>query len=222
MSSRNELFTIGHSNLNIEAFISLLQQYGITAVIDVRSHPYSRFLPHFNKSELEAALQLVGIEYRFLGCELGARPNDPICYIDGKAPYEKIAATELFEQGIKRLLKDAENHRMALMCAERDPITCHRSILICQNLRSFEFNINHILTDGNLESHEALEERLLKLHKLTKSESSALPIQLSLFYEPQLQEVDNYKLREDCIKEAYQRQGDKIAYKLNKDSSNYE
>lgn len=222
MSSRKELFTIGHSNFNIEAFISLLQQHGITAVADVRSHPYSRFLPHFNKLELEAALQLVGIEYRFLGRELGARPNDPICYVDGKAPYEKIVATELFEQGIKRLLKGVGNHRITLMCAERDPITCHRSILICQNLHSFEVNINHILTDGNLESHEALEERLLKLHKLNKSESSELPIQLSLFYEPQLQEIDNYKLREDCLKEAYKRQGDKIAYKLNKDNSNYE
>lgn len=120
-----ELFTIGHSNLSIEAFISLLQRYGITAIADVRSHPYSRYLPHFNKSELEVALQNVGIEYRFLGRELGARPNDLSYYVDGKAPYEKIAATQVFEQGIKRLLKGVETNKIALMCAERDPITCH-------------------------------------------------------------------------------------------------
>ena len=217
-SVSKNLFTIGHSNLSIEAFISLLQQHGITAIADVRSHPYSRYLPHFNKSELQAALQNAGIEYRFLGQELGARPNDLSCYVNGKAPYEKIAATQLFEQGIKRLLKGAGNYRIALMCAERDPITCHRSILVCQHLREFGLNINHILTDGNLESHEALEERLLKLQGLNMSESSE-PKQLSLFNEPQLHEsFDNQKTREVCLKEAYKRQGDKIAYKLDKES----
>ena len=214
MISNQELFTIGHSNLSIESFISLLQRYEITAVADVRSHPYSRYLPHYNKSELEAALQNAEIEYRFLGRELGARPNDPNCYVDGKAPYEKIAATQLFEQGIKFLIKDTQNYRIALMCAEKDPITCHRSILVCQNLRYFDLNINHILTDGNLESHQALEERLLKLHGLNKSKSSE-PKQLSLFDELQFKEnqIDNQKPREECLKEAYRRQGDKIAYK---------
>ncbi len=213
MSSDKELFTIGHSNLSIEAFISLLQPHRITAVADVRSHPYSRYLPHFNKSELQAALQNAGIEYRFLGQELGARPNEPSCYVDGKALYEKIAATQLFEQGIKRLLKGAENNRIALMCAERDPITCHRSILLCPHLCSFDLNINHILTDGNLESHEALEERLLKLHGLNQSESSE-PKQLSLFdFQQSPDKFDNQKSREDCLQEAYKRQGDKIAYK---------
>ncbi len=220
-SVSKELFTIGHSNLSIEAFISLLQQHEITAIVDVRSHPYSRYLPHFNKSEVQVALQNAGIEYRFLGRELGARPNDPSCYVDGKAPYENIAATQLFEQGIKRLLKGADNYRIALMCAERDPITCHRSILVCQHLREFELNINHILTDGNLEPHEAFEERLLNLHGLNKSESE--PKQLSLFDEPQLQEsLDNQKTREECLKEAYKRQGDKIAYKLDKESDRHE
>lgn len=205
-----ELFTIGHSNHSIEAFISLLQQHGITAVADVRSHPYSRYLPHFNKSELEAALKDAAIEYRFLGQELGARPNDPSCYVDGKAPYEKIAATQFFEKGIKRLLKGAENYKVALMCAERDPITCHRTILVCQHLRSFDVTINHILTDGNLESHEALEERLLKLHGLNETSE---PMQLSLFDYQQLQdEFINPKPLEERLKEAYQRQGDKIAY----------
>lgn len=220
MSSKNEIFTIGHSNLSVEAFISLLQQHGITAVVDVRSHPYSRYLPHFNKSQLEAALRKAGIEYRFLGRELGARSDDRGCYVDGKASYEKIAATQLFDQGIKRLLKGVANHKIALMCAERDPITCHRSILVCQHLRSFDLNINHILADANLEPHEALEERLLELYGLNRSESQ--PKQLSLF-EPQLQgSLENQKPREECLKEAYKRQGDKIAYKLEQESNNYE
>jgi uncharacterized protein (DUF488 family) len=82
-----ELFTIGHSNHSIDAFIALLQQHGITAVADVRSHPYSRFLPHFNQSALKAALLNAGIQYVFLGKELGARSADPSCYVNGKLSY---------------------------------------------------------------------------------------------------------------------------------------
>ena len=103
-----ELFTIGHSNLSIEAFVLLLQQHGITAVADVRSHPFSRYLPHFNKSEIKAYLSSVGIQYVFLGKELGARPEDLSCYdSSGKALYDRIAATPLFSAGIQRLLKGA-------------------------------------------------------------------------------------------------------------------
>lgn len=212
MNSTKQLFTIGHSNHSIDTFIALLQQHGITAVADVRSHPYSRYLPHFNKSELEVALQNAGIEYRFLGQELGARPNELSCYVDGKALYEKIAATPLFAQGIKRLVNGVKTHRIALMCAERDPITCHRSILVCQHLRSLDLKINHILTDGSLESHEALEERLLKLHGLEKSQSSQI-IQLSLFETTELQDNKKNSLTpKERLQEAYQRQGDKIAY----------
>ena len=212
MNSTKQLFTIGHSNHSIDDFITLLQTHGITAVADVRSHPYSRYLPHFNKSELEAALQHVGIEYRFLGQELGARPNESSCYVDGKALYEKIAATPLFARGIKRLINGVKTHRIALMCAERDPITCHRSILVCQHLRNFDIKINHILNDGSLESHNALEERLLKLHGLEQSLSSQV-IQLSLFEIPELPDKANNSLTpEERLQQAYQRQGDKIAY----------
>lgn len=137
-----ELFTIGHSNLSIDAFIALLQRHGITAVADVRSHPYSRFLPHFNQSALKAALLNAGIQYVFLGKELGARAADQSCYVDSKASYEKIAATELFLEGIQRLLTGSEKYKISLMCAEKDPITCHRSILVCQHLREFALEID--------------------------------------------------------------------------------
>lgn len=209
-----ELFTIGHSNHSIDAFIGLLQQHGITAVADVRSHPYSRFLPHFNQSALKAALLNAGIQYVFLGKELGARSADPNCYVDGKAAYEKIAATQLFSEGIQRILKGSQNYKISLMCAEKDPITCHRAILVCQHLRNFELEIKHILSNGYLESHEQLEDRLLVLHGLNHSASDrAAPKQLSLFEELQLQESLIEQLsREDCLKQAYQQQGEQIAY----------
>jgi len=207
-----ELFTIGHSNHSIEAFIALLQQHGVTALADVRSHPYSRYLPHFNQTPLKTALFDAGIRYVFLGRELGARPSDPTCYVDGKALYERIASTELFSQGIQRILKGAETYKIALMCAEKDPITCHRAILVGQHLREFTLDIHHILRNGNLETHQHLEERLLELHGLKQPESIE-PVQLSLFNDLSLPAQSSLKYStKDSIKEAYKRQGDRIAY----------
>ena len=90
------LFTIGHSNHSPEKFLELLQLHGITALADVRSAPYSRYLPHFNQSALQSLLQNSDIRYVFLGKELGARPDNPNCYLEGKAIYEKIATTDAF------------------------------------------------------------------------------------------------------------------------------
>ncbi|MBD2214677.1 DUF488 domain-containing protein [Nostoc linckia FACHB-104] len=207
-----EIFTIGHSNHSIEAFMTLLQQHGITALADVRSHPYSRYLPHFSQAPLKAALVNAGISYVFLGKELGARPSDLTCYVDGKALYEKIAATQLFADGIQRLIKGAETYKIALMCAEKDPITCHRAILICQKLSSLGLTINHILSNGELENHAALEDRLLELHQLQEPE---LPqqIQLSLFENISLPEPSTMQYsRAESLHKAYYQQGEQIAY----------
>jgi uncharacterized protein (DUF488 family) len=207
-----KLFTIGHSNHSIETFIDLLKQYGITALADVRSSPHSRYVPHFNQTPLKNALLDAGIAYVFLGSELGARPDDASCYVDGKALYERIAATEAFQTGIQRVLKGVATHNIALMCAEKDPITCHRTILVCQQLRSLPLEIHHILSDGALETHSQLEARLLKLHKLAPTEPSEFG-QLNLFSDAILSSQPTVpQSGEDLLKEAYQRQGDRIAY----------
>ena len=204
-----ELFTIGHSNHEVKTFTSLLQKHGITAVADVRSSPYSRFLPHFNRAALKEFLASEEICYVFLGQELGARPKNRDCYIDGKAPYEKIAETNDFQEGIQRVLKGVKKHRLALMCAEKDPLTCHRAILVCQHLRHFDLEIAHILRNGELESHSHLEQRMLEKHGLTEFvEIKQEQAQLSLFAE------QNYDLptKAECLKQAYKLQGDEIAY----------
>lgn len=207
MSNHNHIFTIGHSNHSLDAFLALLQQHGITALADVRSHPYSRHLSHFSKSPLAASLQQADIGYVFLGQELGARPSNPDCYFDGKALYDRIAATPDFSRGIQRLLKGVQNYRIALMCAEKDPITCHRAILVCQHLRSYDLDINHILKDGQLESHQQLETRLLAAHSLDDARLNQ-PQQLSLFEQPQKDD----RSRTERLKLAYHQQGDRIAY----------
>ncbi|HEY9694894.1 MAG TPA: DUF488 domain-containing protein [Oculatellaceae cyanobacterium] len=106
-----DLLTIGHSNHTIDKFIALIEQHGVTAIGDVRSHPYSRFLPHFNRLALKEALEKKGIRYIFLGRELGARPNNPQCYVDGKAVYENIAATITFDEGIQKIMRGLKKKR---------------------------------------------------------------------------------------------------------------
>jgi uncharacterized protein (DUF488 family) len=150
-----QIFTIGHSNQGIKEFIELLHKHEITAVADVRSHPYSRYLPHFSQAALKQSLESDRIRYVFLGKELGARPDNPDCYIEGKALYAKIAATDLFAEGIQRILEGVKKYKIALMCAEKDPLT--------------------IKSDGILESQIELEKRLLAKYGFNQ------PQQLSLF-----------------------------------------
>lgn len=204
------VYTIGHSNHSLEDFLHLLQQHEITALADVRSHPYSRYLPHFNQKALKIALQQVNIAYVFLGKELGARPEDLSCYVNGKARYENIAATAEFSEGIKRICQGAKQYKIALMCAEKDPITCHRAILVSRALTTKGVKVQHILKTGELENHEDLETRLLRLHGLDQNlPDSQKVVQLNL-----LQTLDPQPemSREYLLEKAYNLQGENIAY----------
>jgi uncharacterized protein (DUF488 family) len=155
------IHTVGHSNHPIERFLGLLQPHGITAVADVRSTPYSRFNPQFRREKLQASLAAVGIQYVFLGEELGARSQDPACYdVDGRVSYALLAKTDLFRRGIARLKTGMAEHRISLMCAEREPLECHRTILVSRELVREGVEVTHILGDGSLESHEHAMQRL--------------------------------------------------------------
>jgi len=173
------IYTIGHSNHPIERFLGLLQPHAITAVADVRSTPYSRFNPQFRRENLQAALAGAGIQYVFLGQELGARSQDPACYdSEGRVSYAKLARTELFRQGIARLRAGMADHRISLMCAEREPLDCHRTILVSRELVREGVPVTHILGDGSLESHQHTLQRLAEDLKLVRddlfSDSAAL------------------------------------------------
>lgn len=212
-----ELFTIGHSNHSLDAFLSLLKQHNINALADVRSHPYSKFLPHFKQKNLKQSLLAEGIQYVFLGQELGARPNNLQCYINGKAVYEKIAQTPEFKSGIERILTGTNKYKIALMCAEKDPIDCHRAVLVCQHLQPFNLDIQHILKDGTLETHHHLEDRILIKQGFKQLvEPNDNNIQLSLFPLEKEDKLD----RQECLQKAYQLQGDKIAYVEKQDNNN--
>ena len=162
----NELYTIGHSTHSIDQFIALLAMHHISAICDVRSDPHSRYNPQFNRENLQPELKRHGIAYVFLGKELGPRSEDPGCYDNGKVRYDRLAQTNLFREGLKRVRQGMASYRIALMCSEKDPVTCHRTILVCRHLRADGVRIRHILEDGSIEENEAVIKRLMTLLKL--------------------------------------------------------
>jgi uncharacterized protein (DUF488 family) len=190
----NTLFTIGYSGRSIHNFIALLEQHKITALCDVRSVPYSSRNPQFNRELLKKVLKSHNIEYVFLGEELGARPKDPSCYVNAKTLYHKIAKSTLFKSGLERIrLGMQKDYVLALMCAEKDPMACHRSILICRNLRDRLIDIRHIIDHDTTETQADLEKRLVTQLRL---------------YPDLFKDTDPNAL----IERAYEIQGDQIAY----------
>lgn len=191
----NPLHTIGYFNRPVSEFIGLLKACGVNVICDVRSSPYSKRNPDFSRDELRAHLRQVQIKYVFLGEELGARPPEPECYIGGQARYELLARRKAFHDGIQRVLTGLENYRPALMCAERDPMECHRAILVCRHLISRSVNVQHIMGMGNIERHSELERRLVRT--------------LGLEPPPMFASDDAWTT---AIADAYELQGRKIAY----------
>jgi uncharacterized protein (DUF488 family) len=149
------IYSVGHSNLTIEAFLTLLTTHGIETIVDVRSMPYSQYSPQFNREDLQAALDRQGINYAYAGDFLGGRPTDPSCYKigvvpDGKADYlslvdyPAVARLPTYRRGLKRLLDLADESRTAIMCSEEDPNRCHRQHLIAQSLLEKGYRMLHI------------------------------------------------------------------------------
>ena len=191
---RSPVFTIGHSNHAAEVFLGFLLRYEIEEVVDVRSSPHSRYNPQFNRKTLQAALTEAGVGYVFMGEELGGRPTDPSCYDgEGRVLYDRLAETDAFKEGIRQVIQRTGERRIALMCSEKEPLDCHRTLLIAQVLTARDLGIGHILADGDLESHAAAVDRLLDRFKLPR-------------------EGDMFRSREQLIADAVSRQARKVAY----------
>jgi len=186
------IFTIGHSNRTLEEFLALLVGNELTAIADVRSQPYSRMNPQFNRESLAEFLGKHEIAYVFLGEELGGRSRDPACYVDGKVQYDALAQTKLFEHGLDRVEKGTLRYRLALMCAEKEPLACHRFILVARHLARRGFRLRHIIDPGAVEDHEASVARLL--------------------VELRMDSMHLFGTQDDLVELAYERQAAKIAF----------
>ena len=186
------LYTIGHSRHPIAHFINLLKEHAVTLIFDVRSIPYSRRNPQFNQKTLAERLANEGIAYIFSGKELGAKSPGPDCYVNGIVQYDLIAARPEFTAGLERIIDKTGEFKPALLCAEEDPLICHRTILICRYLRGRVNSILHIRGDGSMETNEVFEQRLVK------ATGSG--------------EADLFDTETSIIGRAYEMQGQRISY----------
>ena len=150
-NSDTPIYTIGHSNHEMATFLQLLSDNAIQVVVDVRSAPYSRYVPQFNKKEIEVSVAATGLKYVFMGDAIGGKPSDPL-YLDayGKVMYGKLAASETFQEGLDRLEKGlVDGWAIVLMCAEEDPLKCHRHLLIANELElKRDIPVWHIRSDS--------------------------------------------------------------------------
>jgi len=188
----NSVLTIGHSTHPMGHFLHLLELHNIEVVADVRSSPFSRRNAQYNRENLQESLKAADISYVFFGEELGARSDDPACYLDNKVQYDRLAKTAIFQVGIQQVIERAETYQAALMCAEKEPLECHRTILIARELNNRGLEIFHILADGTMETHSDAISRLIK--------------QLGL------NEKDLFTTVEESRDMAYAKQAERIAY----------
>ena len=191
------VYTIGHSNHSVEALVSLLLKHDVTAVADVRSAPYSRFNPQFNKDALAKALRDHEIDYVYLGRELGGRSDDAQCYEAGQIQYDRVARTAAFRRGIDRVRDGMRMHRLAVMCAEKEPLDCHRTLLVAPELERVGIRVVHIHAAGHCETNAEAMSRLLDMHELNHRQSDLL---------------DPDRTRAELIGEAVARQAKRVAY----------
>jgi uncharacterized protein (DUF488 family) len=200
-----KIYTIGYSGYTLPDFINELKALQITALIDVRSVPFSKRYPDFNKEKLAITLRENGIIYRSYAKEFGARRTERELYTDGKVDFVKVAACENFKSGVEKIIAGADlGYVFALMCAERDPAVCHRAVLVSRAFSERGFNVSHILRGAGELPQIEFERRLVD------------------FYFPQPEQV-LFSAQELTAKEklcaAYARRGGEIAVALH--SANY-
>lgn len=186
----NEIYTIGYVSYTLEEMIKVLRTFGISCLIDVRSSPYSAYYKQFDRDILSKELQDAGIIYRNYAYEFGARQEDPRFYSEeGYLDFDLFTHSEQFNEGVEKVRKGMDlGYKIALMCAEKDPMTCHRAIMIGKNLKEQGFRVCHILYPDQIETQEEMEQR-------------AIGNQLSFFPE------------EERIADFYREQNRKIGYR---------
>lgn len=197
MPGQQALFSIGYATKTVDDFIAQLQSYRINAIADVRSVPYSKVFHDYHRETLQAHLRSHSIHYIYLGEELGPRSPDEQHYCQGQVQFERLQQSQRFKAGIQRLLNGLEKgYRISLLCAEKDPAVCHRSLLIAHYLKhEHAIDITHIHHSGEAEQESELEKRLSK-------ENGIIPDMLSS--------------EADCLEQAWRTQSRRFAYRKDK------
>jgi uncharacterized protein (DUF488 family) len=199
------LYTIGYATKPIHIFMAQLKAYSIDVVADIRSVPYSKVFKEYHRENIQHQLRQQEIQYVYLGAELGPRSKDENHYDEsGQVQFDRLMTSTLFKEGIARLAKGLEKQMtIALMCAEKDSATCHRSLLVghflhYKNLEGSlgetlgNLEIQHINHSGEVETQSALEDRLVAMQGL---------------------EDDLFSSHDDLKRQAYEAQLKKTSYR---------
>jgi len=193
-------FTVGHSNHQFDKFIELLKKNNIDVLVDVRSSPYSQYVPQFNKELLEKDLKNNGVRYVFLGEGLGARHTNPdLCFEDKGVPdFRLVRNMDVFKRDLMELINlIKQGHNVSIMCSEKDPFDCHRFVLVSYALSKEGVTVKHILDDGSLISNNQVEDRLIGKYKINYQQGDLFSKQLT---------------REDAVEEGYVLRNKDIGY----------
>lgn len=197
------LFTIGHTQHKIENFLGLLMKYDINYILDVRSTPYSKYAEQFNRENIKKSLSDKNIIYSFTGNYFGARQAELSLYSkEGFLDFEKVRNTANFKKGFENVMLGLQkSNNIALMCTEKDPFDCHRTIMVARAFDLAGVDVNHILSDGSVQNQEILNRRLLDKYFPDRN-------QITLFNYMQIAEQDN------CLEEAYRKRNSEIGYHI--------
>lgn len=163
--ARKAILTLGHSNHEAAYLIDLVRMNAVDTVVDVRSHPFSRYNPQFNEAALRDTLNTAGMNYLKRSRDLGGRPRQDACYDEnGRVVYARVAQLPGFQAALEQVVDTAAHRTVALLCTEREPLQCHRTLLIAHELRRAGRAVEHIAADANRETHEAVMRRLAEMH----------------------------------------------------------
>ncbi|SOC27449.1 DUF488 domain-containing protein [Thalassospira xiamenensis] len=195
MMERAEIFTIGHSTMEMTTFIDRLRSHDISDLVDVRSSPYSRYCSQFDRQHIRTSVYRAKMRYTYLGQALGGRPKAAHCYNGHVADYEIMAKESSFTDGIKHLLAGAmRGHKICLMCSESSPCDCHRCLLVGRALSSQSVVVKHIMGDNKIATQSDIEELLLQKSSMT--------------------EPDLFASRDEQLSTAYRKHSMQVAYSL--------
>lgn len=196
MKEKKGFVTIGHGRTDLQTFIKTLYRYKVNCIVDVRSSPYSKVSPQFNKESFREQLDKWNITYKWLGSSLGGRPSDSSVYDeDGVVDYNKLIQSPAFSDGLKELEELSVPYNVAIMCSEHDPMKCHRFLAISKELYRREYRILHVSDMHHYSKQADLEDKLVKLH-------FGEYFQMDLFFNP-----------ENVLEESYVKQNKNCAYR---------
>ena len=200
-----KVFTVGCSTNSLDDFLRLLKINEINCLVDVRSTPFSKYTSQFNKEVLKNFLNKNNISYIWMGKEFGARRDNRSLYsVHGYLDFEKVRKDPDFLLGVDRIKRGIiKGYKISLMCTEKDPIDCHRTILVAKGLEENDIEVNHVLQNGKLISQRKIEERLLDMYFKDRQQINFDMI------------LGNSLTEEEMIEEAYRKRNKDIGYELN-------